>query len=128
MANPHKGELAFEAGGKTYTLRFSTNAICELEDKLDRSFLSISGDLAKAVTEPDKVRFGTVRAIMWAGLRDHHPNLTVEEAGEIMTQVGGMLPAVGLVTDAFVLAFPSPEAKDSNPPRPDQKIGTGPAS
>lgn len=32
VANPHRGEVEFEAGGETHILRFSTNAQCALEE------------------------------------------------------------------------------------------------
>lgn len=129
MANPHKGEVEFEAVGKTYKLRYSTNAICELEDKLDRSFTSIARDIVDAAKQPEKVRFGTLRAIFWAGLQDCHPDLSVKDAGDLMVEVGGVAEAMQLISEAFVLAFPAQEeTKGGRPTQLKKGRGIGLAS
>jgi hypothetical protein len=126
MANPHRGEVSFDADGKSYTLHFSTNAICELEDKLDRSFVSISNDLAKAVSAPDKIRMTTLRAIFWAGLQDHHPEIDLKAAGKLILSTGGMLGVMNLITEGFARAFPDPETKGARPQStPPQIVANG---
>lgn len=117
MANPHKGQLEFEADGRRLTLHYSTNAICELEDELDRSFISISKEMAAATTEPDRIRFSTLRAILWAGLRDHHPEIDIKSAGDLMISVGGVVKAMQLISEGFSRAFPAPESKGARPPK-----------
>lgn len=103
MANPHKGEVAFEADGKAYTLRLSTNAICELEAALDRGLDAIVASMG---------RLSTVRGLLWAALRDNHPDVTMAGAGLIIDKAG--MPAVmAAVTSALTAAFPPrTEAKD----------------
>lgn len=134
MANPNKGEVAFDAGGKSYTLHFSTNAICELEDKLDRSFIAISSELAKAASAPEKIRLTTLRAIFWAGLQDHHPDIDLKAAGKLVVAAGGMAGVMKLISEGFERAFPDPETKDARPTNGvtaetgGNGIGTGPAS
>lgn len=126
MANAHRGELAFDVEGKEYTLHFSANAICELEDKLDRSFLSISKDLAAASTDPTQIRMSTLRAIFWSGLRDHHPDIDLQIAGELMIKAGGLAKAMDMISEAFTRAFPAAETKAARPPKGVQrKNGTG---
>ena len=131
MANKHKGEVTFETDGKNYTLRFSTNAICELEGVLDRSIISISQDLINAEKDPERLRFSTMRAILWAGLREHHPSLTLAEAGDVMTEMGGLAKAVEIIAEGFALAFPEPQANGADrPQKPSRptKAGIGLAS
>lgn len=131
MANPHKGEVAFDADGKTYTLRFSSNAICELEERLDKSFTKIGAELQAAVeTDPASIRFGTLRAIFWAGLQDHHPDIDLAAAGDVMIAAGGAVQAMALIGGAFVAAFPAREGGAGNPPKGagKRKAGTGRAS
>lgn len=98
MANPEKGEVAFKAADAEYTLRYSTNAICELEDHLGRGLNAIVADLE---------RVSTVRALLWAGLRAKHPEITLKAAGEIMDKCG-VPTTVGAVSDALKAAFPPP--------------------
>ena len=41
MANRQKGETGFDALGQTWTLRYGTNALCEIEDLFGRSALDV---------------------------------------------------------------------------------------
>jgi hypothetical protein len=123
MANAHKGELAFQAGGQDYTLRFSANAICELEQQVDRAEADIVASLQGTP------RYSLIRAVLWAGLTGHHPGITLKAAGDIMDALGGLAAAMQIVTRGLVLAFPDApqgaETKDEDPPN---GAGTGPDS
>lgn len=86
-------------------MSFSVNALCELEDHLGMPVAKI----ASGMENPENVRMSTVRALVWAGLRDHHPDLQLREAGDIATEAG--IPAcMEVVGKAFGLAFPEAEA------------------
>src|SRR5690606_738772 len=111
MANPHRGSVALQAGDRAYTLSFSVNAICELETELDKPI----ADIVASIQDPTKLRLSSVRALVWAALRDHHEAVTVKEAGEIATDAGVQL-AVEKVGEAFRLAFPEAKGK-ANPPK-----------
>jgi hypothetical protein len=121
MANPFKGEVAFEVGEQSYKLCFSANAIIEMEDHFDKTVEEISNLLR----DTDRLRMKNLRAVFWAGLTDHHPGITIKEAGVIITQVG-FQRVVELIGLGFSRAFPEVEG-EANPPKPDQD-GTGPAS
>lgn len=109
MANPHRGSVAFQVGATVYTLSFSVNALCELEDMLNQPVAKI----AESLNDPENVRLSTMRALAWAGLRDHHPEITIPQTGEIVSAAGvpATMEAVG---KAFQLAFPEAEPK-ANP-------------
>ena len=110
MANPHRGSVALQVGDRAYTLSFSVNAICELEDALGQPVAKIAAGL----NDPENVRMSTVRAIIWAALRDHHSEVDFKGAGEIATEAG--IPAcMEAIGKAFNLAFP--EAKEDARPR-----------
>ncbi|WP_173931391.1 GTA-gp10 family protein [Chelativorans sp. Marseille-P2723] len=112
MANPHRGSVALQVGGRAYTLSFSVNALCELEDALGQPVAQI----ANALNDPDTARLSTVRALVWAGLRDHHDEVGVKEAGDIITDAG--IPAcMEAIGKAFKAAFPEQEAKENARPR-----------
>jgi hypothetical protein len=100
MANANRGEVSFEADGKEYTLRFSTNALCELEEKLDTNFIEV----AKRLSDQANVRLSLVRAVVWAGLRDRHSEITLEQAGDLISNVG-MLKIMQLVAKSFERSF-----------------------
>ncbi|WP_037437161.1 GTA-gp10 family protein [Sinorhizobium fredii] len=103
MANPNRGSVALQVGDRAYTLSFSINALCELEDLLDKPVAAI----VEAIQKPTELRMSSVRAIIWAGLQDHHEGLSVKEAGQIASEAGTQA-ALAKVGEAFRLAFPQP--------------------
>lgn len=141
MGNPHRGEVSFDVAGKSYTLHYSTDAICALEEESDRGFIDISSEMlswnppldgggkAKEETEEQarvrvsRIRVSLVRMVFWAGLRDHHP-MSVKAAGELMADAGGLAAVLPLVWQGFERAFPAPESKDARPPVKGQSEST----
>jgi hypothetical protein len=71
MANPVKGEVAFEVEGRDYKLVLDFNALCEVEDVLGADGM-------------DLARPKAIRAIFWAALLRHHPDVTVQDAGDLI--------------------------------------------
>ncbi len=112
MANPARGSVPLQAGDRAYTVSFSVNAICELESAFDQPVAKIAGMLS----EPENIRMSTVRSIIWAGLRDHHEDMEVREAGQIMSDAG-MPACMEAIGAAFALAFPQEEASSKARPR-----------
>lgn len=112
MANQDRGEVSFDAAGETWTLHFSVDAICHVEDAVGRSFTAIAIDMQN---KPDSVGMKTVRALMWGGLRDRHPDITLVAAGELIPHIGGMVGAIEKIGEAFKRAFP--ETKGTRPPQ-----------
>ncbi len=124
MANKHRGEVGFEIDGKAWTLRFTANALCELETAYD---LPIQQVIAKLQGEAGSVRVGDLRQFFLAGLRDQHPEVTIVDAGRMMSDMG--LPAAGeLIGRAVTLAFPDAEDGEPARPRKGAAAGTGQAS
>lgn len=98
MANDVKGEVGFVAGGKTYTVKFSTNAICEAENILRKSIVQIMADISWLSTR---------RVLLWAALQPKHPGLELADAGELMDALGPTR-SIEVLTEAFNAAFPAP--------------------
>lgn len=111
MANPHRGSVALQAGDRAYTLSFSVNAICELETELDKPV----SEIIAGIQDPKQLRLSSVRALVWAALRDHHEEVTIKDAGLIATDAG-IQAAVEKVGEAFKLAFPEAKGR-ANPPK-----------
>lgn len=107
MANPVRSEVAFKVEDVEYTLKFSTNAMCELEERLNKGLNAIVGNME---------RLSTVRALLWAGLQSKHPDITMQKAGEIIDQCG-MPAATAIIGKALNAAFPREDgaAKEANP-------------
>ncbi len=124
-------ERTFEAGGKTYTIRFTQNALYRLEKELGRPLLAALQSLG--VVE--------VQAMMWAGLEGARlkgragncstdraadqagraRRFTIDEAGEIIDELGGVAAAAPIIVDAWRAAMPrrngeaAPDRGDRDP-------------
>lgn len=146
MANPHRGEIEFEAGGKTFALRYSVNAICDLEVLLGKGFVDITDEMATWSPDADehgnpkpetaeetvarwrRIRAGTVRAVFWASLHNCDKTITLERAGDVMSEIGGVQGALIQISRSLRAAMPDrpPEPVQTNPAP--AAPGTGPAS
>ena len=82
-ARKANGPATFEVDGQTYTLSFDVNRCCDLEAALGKPTGEIFQELGRALS------MSTVRALVWAGLRDKDGDRVAEEtAGEIIGAVG----------------------------------------
>lgn len=116
--NPHKGEVELVAGGQTYRLRLATNALITAEGLLDKGVQDIADMLSDAKT----FRLGTARVLLFAGLQESHPSLSIEDAGEIIGEIG--IPAVvAKLGESMQAAFEQGGEKE-NPPKAGRR-GTG---
>ena len=120
MANRAKGEGAITVDGKTYTLAFDVNAMCEVEFILDKPTDLILKSLI--VSPPLHV----VRALLWGGLLRHHAGIDLKQTGEIIESMGGAGPALESIGQALIAAFPdAPEGADEGPPPKGAAAGIG---
>jgi hypothetical protein len=82
MANAVKGEVEFVVGDKTYTLKLGHNARAEAETVVGRPW----GEIMTEIANPAVISYGTSRAVLWAGLRQSHPKLSLFDVGELMDE------------------------------------------
>lgn len=143
MDNPLKGEVSFEADDKTYTLIFSNNAFCALEKHLDCGIFDIYDEIASWSPKTDgkgkplpetkqeteararRIRLGFCRALFWAGLNERHPEITLEEAGRLMTAAGGLIGVMNLIATGVAAAQPKAEPGGVARPEKRARRGTG---
>ena len=149
MANINKGEVSVSVDEKTYTLVFSANGMCEVEDHLKRPWLDIALEIdgwregfpkdgkpsvEQIIGMGRRVKTSLLRALIWGALREHHDEMSIKDAGRLMDRLdpatGG---ALGLVADLFRRSSPDDAGGGGNPPKPDSQnaapaAGTGPAS
>ncbi|MCM2506064.1 hypothetical protein NDN16_20630 [Aureimonas altamirensis] len=104
MANRHKGEVSFTAGGENYTLVLDFNAICEIEDAFGVSASEL-GQVIGAKT-------GNFRTLFRIGLSRHH-GLNDIEAGDIINEIGAD-KASSIVAEAFKASFPDDKNQSGN--------------
>jgi len=84
MANAARGTMALAIGAVDYTLAFTTNALCELEEAAGMPAPQFLASLEDPKNPPG---IKPIRLLLWAGLLDHH-NLTLKEAGGLIDEVG----------------------------------------
>lgn len=122
MSNPLKGEIDFPVGDTSYRLRFSVNSIIEVEDILGVGIIPLS----QMFNNPATLKARDVRAMLWGALREHHPEVDLLGAGEIMT-IARLRPTIEHVAEALQAAFPPPEDKETPSPKRG-RAGTGKSS
>ncbi len=103
MAN-RKGQVTFKAQGKTWALKFTTNAMCAYEDASGEYFTAVAKHFA--AMQDGQFPIGVIRRLFWAGLLDCAPDLDLEGAGDLLDHVG-LTRASEIVGEAFQAAFPA---------------------
>ena len=83
MSNPHRGEASFEVEGKAYRVRFSWNAAAEYEEAAGKPLSDALFDIAR-----ERLSARSLRAMLWAGMQEHHQDVTLKEAGRLIDKMG----------------------------------------
>ena len=86
MANRFLGEVAVEVDGETWTLRCDFNAMCEFEDATGKQAMATF-----EAFERGKASTKDMRAMMWSFMRRHHPDATLQDAGDLLSANSGVL-------------------------------------
>lgn len=118
MANAERGEVGVEVGGKLYTLRPTFDAVCELEDLLDK-------DIDEVLVAINRGRLSSIRAVTWVLLQDKHAVEfpTLKHASQFVETVGVDM-MMGLLAKMFDLNFEQ-EAGGSAAHPPKARARTG---
>lgn len=96
-SNKALGQFSFEARDKTWVLHYSINAICAIEAQLG------PGVQLERVLQ-DNPSMSIIRTIFWGGLIQHHPQVRLEDAGDLMDAIG-FTRAAALLGEALTAAF-----------------------
>lgn len=78
--------LVVEIGGKSVTLRYTVNAMCAIEDAC-----------GGALDEVLQRQFTAARLLLWGGMLDSCPGMTLADAGELISKhlaAGGTLEEI----------------------------------
>lgn len=111
MANKHRGEVSLQVGSETYTLRLSINELCNIEQAFGgKPIQEILGELENG----DNVKLTTLRTIVHAAFKSSHPEMTVEETGNIMGEYGAAETVKKLI-EAMTAGMPEAKVADANP-------------
>jgi hypothetical protein len=129
MANKQVGDVPFTVGDEIYTLRLDVNALAEMEDALSTDDKVVTSFQVMARAERGQI--SALRAVMWAGLRRHHPKITLDEAGDLIQRMGGPAGVEKTLKQATTAAMPESEEgprKKRNPPQARTASGRGDGS
>ncbi len=116
MANPQRGESLLKIGNKEYTLKYDCNAKAEFEASLGETMPLIGKRMEKA-----EMGFRDLRAMLWAGLRRYHRNITIEQAGDLIDTAGQDIVAEAVLS-SWRNSLPIQNGDGADPPK---AAGTG---
>ena len=118
MANPQKGEIEFQIGGKAYTYLLGTYALAKLEQRMGKPWPAIMRDVEK-----DGPSAELTLALFHCGLLLHHEPLTEKQASLLLDEL-----RMPVFWDEFGKAGPrifgTPDAT-ADPTPPPTKSGNG---
>ena len=83
MANTQKGEVDFVLDGRTFTFRLGTGALIELQEHVSK-LEGAQAALEQIFLDAARGRVLAIRAVLWAGLRKHHPEVTLEGVEDLL--------------------------------------------
>lgn len=89
MSNRETGVVTVEVQDKTYRLVLDVNAICELEAAFSTPDKEIV--LNDILTKVARGSVAHIRALVWAALRRHHPEMTLAQSGQFIQDAGGLV-------------------------------------
>jgi len=113
--NKHKGELAITIGEKTYTARLSSNSLCSLETVTGQDSIPLVIGFLTALSKGKGLSISHMRAILWAMLREHHSELSLQDAGNLIDEAG--VKYIGkCISDIVPLTWPKADEGSSHPP------------
>lgn len=125
MTNPIKGEVGFDWRGQSWKMVLNTNARCEMEAAFGRGIGGMALDAfgLKASNEAPtgdgedalkaqmaaNIQLRYVRGFMFHGLRQFHPDVTINDVGFMIDDLGAG-EALNLVDAMFAVSEPEPAA------------------
>lgn len=114
MANPERGEVELVLpvngdGGaeRRYTLRMSTNAICELQARTKKTYGELLNDLSR-------VDYVSLRELVFSLLQRYHRKDfdTMLKVGDLIDDAGGLAGLMPTLTQLFRLNAPQDKAAE----------------
>lgn len=117
MANKNRGEveLASKETSEKYLIRVSTNALCEIENFVGMGIKSFFKTIQSREDAGGTMSMRELRAVICAGLRYKQPEITLEQAGDIIDACG-FSESVTAVVDAITLQFAPDDGKKNMTP------------
>ena len=100
-----RGEVKLERdNGDVVVLKFGTNAICKIEEELNKSLGEILDDLKGNEEGGSKISMRTLRTMVRMSIQGDH--MSPDDVGDLIDEVG-----FEAITKAFGEVFSKPDAK-----------------
>lgn len=93
------GTVEFQVGGKTYSMRLSTNAQVRYQRAAGETMLAGLDEVENDPSDTERLR-----RLIWASM-SHVDGMTEEDAGDIMDEMG-VQQAFQRLTEAVTAAYP----------------------
>lgn len=87
MANRERGEVSIEIDGTVYTMCLSMNAMVALEELFSTAEHEVAFEEISTKADEGKVKYQ--RALLWAVLQDHHPEIKLTDVSRLVQAAGG---------------------------------------
>ena len=104
MGNRYRAEVTFSAADVPYTLSYSWNAAASFEEASGKTLSAALDELSR-----QELSAISARALLWAGLREHHAGVSLERTGRLIDELGWKR-VLELMNHAFEYYFPKEEA------------------
>jgi hypothetical protein len=89
----NKRTVPVKVGDRTFNLRYNFDSLTTIEDQLGKPFLEVFVSLTK-------LSFTAVKVVFWAGLKQNHSDITLDEVGAILNECEDLPAMIKALTDA----------------------------
>lgn len=108
-ANRTKGDVSVAIGDRVFIMKLATNALCIAEEIAKKPAI----ELMMEVRGGDRFRFGSTRALFFAGLQEHHGDeFRTEESVAPLIDELGLEATRTVLADCLAASYPPPKAAD----------------
>lgn len=88
MANRQNGEVSIQVGDTNYTMALTIDAMVALEEMFSTPQKSVTFEEVTAAADRGSVKH--LRAMIWAVLQQHHPELEIKDISPLVQKAGGL--------------------------------------
>jgi hypothetical protein len=120
MTNPILGVVTFTSGGKSYSLRFDANVVCDAEDEFGAEFFD-------EIMAKGKASASQMRRLFWLALKQRHPELESDRDAGALVNYGQMIALIQQAAELGSAENEQVAGRAANPQHPGRD-GTGPIS
>ncbi len=119
MPNSVKGEVPLKlSDGRDFTLVFDMDALVQAEDEYGKPLPVLMERVREGFV-------GAVRILFWAALQRHHPEVTLSDVNDLLTEHSD---AIEKMLTAYQKAMPAEGKEGKNPPAKTQRGKTSGSS